>query len=431
MIYEWLGRIYQRLEKPILNWITPRSSDCEAAFRERNLRLMVLLGMALFIVMLAMNILRGMAHSEILWHLFIFGALGLVAWAVHTGRLLWAGRLVALAAFSILLDTSAAYWSPGTVLFGVLYSFVFLLVLPNLKEMLFPMGVNLAIYVALAVSATTPAPLSPLDFYAAPGTAILATLMGHVLILTMGVYIRREQAERSRKQFVAEQGRANDFRQLLNNVSHDLITPLSTIKTSLYLLGKTATETQQPRLDRLEEQTNHLEHTLTDMLEIARLDGGAALELTPLDMHTVVGEVMHASQRQADIRDLRLQAALEADKSIVVADATYMRRMLMAISENALNYTPDGGTVIIRTVRRQQQLVIEVEDTGIGIDSVHLPRIFDHFYRVDPARDISTGRSGLGLAFAKKIVELHGGSIEVSSEAGAGSVFRVVLPLAG
>lgn len=97
--------------------------------------------------------------------------------------------------------------------------------------------------------------------------------------------------------------------------------------------------------------------------------------------------------------------------------------------ENALHYTPAQGTVTVRTFSNADSVVIEVRDTGIGIDETDLKHVFEHFYRADKARATDTGGTGLGLAIVKKIIDIHNGRIEIESKMGEGSVFRVRLPL--
>ncbi|HLV35544.1 MAG TPA: sensor histidine kinase, partial [Spirillospora sp.] len=99
------------------------------------------------------------------------------------------------------------------------------------------------------------------------------------------------------------------------------------------------------------------------------------------------------------------------------------------VIDNAIQYTPAAGTVSVRTCQRDGQALVEVEDTGIGIDSNDLPHIFNRLYRADKARSTETGGIGLGLPIAQKIIETHGGKIEVESTPRVGSIFRVWLPL--
>jgi signal transduction histidine kinase len=113
-----------------------------------------------------------------------------------------------------------------------------------------------------------------------------------------------------------------------------------------------------------------------------------------------------------------------------VCGAAYELRQVFAnLVDNAIHYTPEGGQVTVRTFQQNEDVIVEVRDTGVGISASDLPHIFDRFYRTDRARSSETGGIGLGLSIAKKIVELHGGRLEAESELGVGSVFRVSLPV--
>ena len=110
-------------------------------------------------------------------------------------------------------------------------------------------------------------------------------------------------------------------------------------------------------------------------------------------------------------------------------DSATLERLLFAVLENALKYTPSGGLVRLRSSIVASQTVIEVADTGVGISSEDLPRIFDRFYRADQARSREVPGAGLGLSIARWIAEMHDGRIEVESQVGMGSLFRIVLPV--
>jgi two-component system phosphate regulon sensor histidine kinase PhoR len=114
----------------------------------------------------------------------------------------------------------------------------------------------------------------------------------------------------------------------------------------------------------------------------------------------------------------------------VNGDAARLREVLQNLLENAVRYTPAGGRVHVRASARNGLVEIAVEDTGIGIPSTDRERIFERFYRVDAARSREVGGTGLGLSIARHLVEAHGGRIEVESEVGKGSIFRVLLPAA-
>jgi two-component system phosphate regulon sensor histidine kinase PhoR len=112
----------------------------------------------------------------------------------------------------------------------------------------------------------------------------------------------------------------------------------------------------------------------------------------------------------------------------VLGDPDYLERAIANLLDNAIKYTPEGGRIIVTAARRGSDILIEVKDTGIGIPEADLPRIFERFYRVDKSRSRAMGGTGLGLAIVKHVVQAHGGTVEVASEVGKGSTFRIVLP---
>ena len=114
----------------------------------------------------------------------------------------------------------------------------------------------------------------------------------------------------------------------------------------------------------------------------------------------------------------------------VSGDPDYLERAVANLVDNALKYTPEKGTVKIAALRAGSQVVVRVEDDGIGIPAADLPRIFERFYRVDKSRSRGMGGTGLGLAIVKHIAQAHGGSVEVTSVPGRGSSFRLSLPAA-
>jgi signal transduction histidine kinase len=118
------------------------------------------------------------------------------------------------------------------------------------------------------------------------------------------------------------------------------------------------------------------------------------------------------------------------DNLTVKGDKLKLRQLFLNILDNAIRYTPSGGSISGSIVRKNGTVVASIGDTGIGIPAEHLPYIFDRFYRVDKSRSRADGGTGLGLAIATSIAKVHGGGIEVESEVGKGTTFRVILPLA-
>ena len=164
---------------------------------------------------------------------------------------------------------------------------------------------------------------------------------------------------------------------------------------------------------------------LTDsMFDMIRLDTENTLPLSEGSLTPVIESVVFMLQTEADQRGISLKFTADPVPPVRLHDELMCRAVQNLVS-NALQYSPDGGHVTVRVHRLDGVVVLDVTDTGIGIAPRHLSRIFQRFYRVDGARTSRAGGSGLGLAITRRIVELHGGSIEVESEIGRGTIFRI------
>jgi PAS domain S-box-containing protein len=240
----------------------------------------------------------------------------------------------------------------------------------------------------------------------------------------------RKQAEAQQLELVLAQERADTLKELLNTLSHDLKTPLTVINTSLYLLEKAPEAVHQKRnLEQIKSQTQQLENLIQDILTVSRLDSMPDRDFQLINLNQIVRDIYE--QLQAVIEERRLTVTFELDKTLppVQANEVGIHRALVNLIENAIHYTLPEGTVTVRTFRHADRAVIEVCDTGIGMDEHDMRHIFEHFYRADQARATNRGGTGLGLAIVKKIIDIHGGSIEVESTPGQGSTFRVQLRL--
>jgi signal transduction histidine kinase len=196
-----------------------------------------------------------------------------------------------------------------------------------------------------------------------------------------------------------------------------------------YLMREQDAARRKEYLADLESITARMSHMIDDLLTLSRLDNIPETASALLDVNTLVREAAVAIQPLAVEKGLTLQLNL-SERLPVAAEAANLSRVITNLMDNAIRYTPSGGAIIVSTAEHQQQAVISVSDTGIGIDEADQQRIFERFYRAENARLEDPGGTGLGLAIVHKIVTRHGGHIEVQSAVGAGTTFAVYLPKA-
>jgi two-component system phosphate regulon sensor histidine kinase PhoR len=228
-----------------------------------------------------------------------------------------------------------------------------------------------------------------------------------------------KKAENMRRDFVA-------------NVSHELRTPVAVIKGYAETLLDGTLESDPERARRFTEiilgHSERLTALITDILTLSILEArGAALELAPLDPSGVVRQAVQILHEQAGTRGIDVQVDFSGEIPRVMADPGKLEQVLVNLLDNALKYTPEGGSVRIFGEEAGDFFRISVADTGIGIPGRDLPRIFERFYRVDEARSRQHGGTGLGLAIVKHIVLLQGGDVSLISEIGNGSTFSFTL----
>lgn len=249
-----------------------------------------------------------------------------------------------------------------------------------------------------------------------------------VLVITTDLTAQKLAEQQERELAFAREKNAF-FTDFLSTVSHDLKTPLSVMNTSLYLIQRSSDLFyRQEKLDQLKIQVALLEKYIQDMLTISRLEHLPELVTQAFDLNVLVKMVVDMLRPRADKKAINVRFVPGDAALVVTADAEQVQRMLVNLIENAINYTPVSGQVDILTAFETDYIVFEVRDTGIGISAEDLPHVFDRFYRAEEARSTEASGTGLGLAIVRKIVEMHHASIEVHSEAGHGTTFRVKFP---
>lgn len=220
-------------------------------------------------------------------------------------------------------------------------------------------------------------------------------------------------------------------RDFVANVSHELKTPLSAIRGFAETLHEGAIDdpAAAPRfVGRILKQCQRLEALLTDLLTLSRLEHPAAQSgWTEIDLAALVTEAIDLIEEGMRERELRLEVNVRPVPTFE-GDAEAIMRLCSNLLENAIKYNRPRGRVEVRLDQHDDRIVLEVSDTGIGISQDSIDRLFERFYRVDKGRSRDEGGTGLGLAIVKHAAQLHGGTVQVESELGRGSTFRVSLP---
>jgi signal transduction histidine kinase len=272
-----------------------------------------------------------------------------------------------------------------------------------------------------------------------------------MLARIQGAYTELEQAYAAQRRFVSD-------------ASHELRTPLTTIRGNVDLLDKMwrkqAAEAakaegtgeagkvgkagwqqiEEPRSDEpqtldvsleamkdIAEEAERMSRMVNDLLSLARADAGVQIVEESVELAPLVEEVVRRAQFLPKKAEWRTGDLTALNGVQLFGSKDYLQQMLFIFIENAFKYTP-SGFVELSAVRADDQIGLRIEDTGIGMDKDEIPRIFDRFYRADESRGKTAG-TGLGLSIAKWIIDEHGGSVEVKTRIGEGTVFIVWLPI--
>lgn len=239
----------------------------------------------------------------------------------------------------------------------------------------------------------------------------------------------RKLAEQERLALALQTERLQFLTEFISNLSHDLKTPLTTINTSLYLLERLDDPLRQKaKIETIKQQAQRLEKLIQSILTMSRLDSGIPVNFAPLQLNQILEDVAHEIRPAADEKQQHFSLHLMPDLPSINGNVEELWRLVMNLVENAIRYTPEGGSITAATFTTAEHVCLDIHDTGIGISDEAKPHIFDRFYRADAARSSDSGGSGLGLAIVKRIVEMHAGTITVTSHPGAGTCFHIALP---
>ncbi len=238
----------------------------------------------------------------------------------------------------------------------------------------------------------------------------------HKIVLCMTDITELRKLENIRSDFVA-------------NASHELRTPMASVRAIAETLKEDDgldDEQKQKFLSRIMSEVDRLSNLTNDLLVLSTAESRPQAH-DDVNFSIITREAVQSMKQQFSEKNITLNVQIEQE-IFVMGDANQLIQVIVNLLSNALRYTLEGE-VNVKLFAKDTQAVLEVQDTGIGISSEHLPRIFERFYRVDRARSRETGGTGLGLSIVKHIVESHKGTIEVESELNVGSTFRVKIPL--
>jgi len=240
------------------------------------------------------------------------------------------------------------------------------------------------------------------------------------VLVVLNDVTRLAKLENIRKDFVA-------------NVSHEIKTPITAIRGFVETLQEGRTQDQEEIrrfLEIIHRHVDRLEAIVEDLLTLSRMEKEAETEGIPLEDHTVrdiLARAVQACGDKAESKKIHLEIDCREDLKARM-DPQLLEQAVVNLIDNAINYSEEGKSVTIKALERAQEIFIQVQDQGCGIERKHLDRVFERFYRVDKSRSRKLGGTGLGLAIVKHIVQSHGGRVSIESQLGVGSTFTLQLP---
>jgi len=166
-----------------------------------------------------------------------------------------------------------------------------------------------------------------------------------------------------------------------------------------------------------------------NLITLIKLDQQGEFELTPLDLIEILHSATTSKREQADKKGLTFRVSLPDAPIKVMGDLSHFSQALVELLENAIRFTEPKGEISLNAYLEQGMAIVEIQDTGMGVTSSDLKRIFQPMYRADESRNVDMGGLGLGLSIVQQVIAMHRGSIDVSSEMGRGTIFRITLPI--
>ncbi len=240
----------------------------------------------------------------------------------------------------------------------------------------------------------------------------------------------RKRAEEQTLELALERERLNALTDFIDTMSHDFKTPLAIINNSLYLLEHlTDPMRQRDKLELIKSQTLFLDKMIHDILTISRLNADLPRQREQVNLNAILQSIVERLRPAIEAKSLDVELILDSGIPRVHGSVDDLSRALINLIENAITYTMPEGRIIVRTYAMDNEVSVEVDDTGIGMTETDLRQVFKRFYRAENARLSNSKGTGLGLAIVKRIVEIHGGRVDVKSTLGEGSTFVIHLPV--
>jgi two-component system phosphate regulon sensor histidine kinase PhoR len=260
---------------------------------------------------------------------------------------------------------------------------------------------------------------------------VLRGVRGETVLLVRLIEFGDEQKLLSSRDVTAQERLETMRRDFVANVSHELKTPITVLAGFVETLGDASMEMsaaqKQRYLGLMAEQARRMQQLIEDLLTLSALESSPAPEdEQPIAMRAFVGQLAEEARALSGGRH-RIQARVDRDARLL-GSPRELHSAFSNLVSNAVRYTPEGGTVTLFWTLEDHRGAFGVTDSGIGVESRHIPRLTERFYRVDHGRSRETGGTGLGLAIVKHVLTRHQASLEVESELGKGSTFRAVFP---
>lgn len=264
------------------------------------------------------------------------------------------------------------------------------------------------------------------QYYLVKGTEIKDVLEQVILYA-----IKRKKHEQESIEYAKAQERLAMFRRFVEDITHDIRTPFTTINNHIYILRmllKDADPKVENSIQNIDKNVQRLHRIIEDMITLTTLEAEITVDnkdILTLELGEMIFQIVNSMEALAVEKNIALTYKKPLSDIRLWGSRRQLTMAVRHIITNSITYTPAGGTVTVDVDEHDSHISLSVSDTGIGIPSDDLPYIFDHFYRGDKARNSNDVGSGLGLSIAKRVVQLHNGTIQVESTLDEGSVFTI------